>query len=70
MTQENIRYRRDVAIQAYLKARKGKRRSRHLLQPVQVYVSMLREARSTRVMTREQLVQQEVSAYFAGQRAA
>lgn len=74
MTQQNIRYRRDVAIQAYLKARKSKRRSRHLLEPVQTYVAMLRDARETQGMSHEQrraqMVQQQCAAYFAGQRAA
>lgn len=68
MTQQNIRYRRDVAIQQLLKARKGKRRSRHLVEVVQTYVTLLREVRETRALTREQMVEQQVAAYFAGQK--
>jgi hypothetical protein len=46
MSESNIRYRRDVAIQALIKARRAKRRSRHLLEQVQTYVTMLREVRT------------------------
>lgn len=39
----NLRYRRDVAIQALIKARRKKRKSSHLLAAVLVSVATLRQ---------------------------